>query len=1015
MSSIGVENMSDSRRSSWPSALFCAPRVALALTLLLGACDGGEVSARREGMAQNHGAVGSQTAALNTCPRPDEGCACEDGAEPIDCYRAPSESPSGQSCGVGKRYCRDGVWGACEDVRFVELSRRRAHLAPGFQHCDLYDPDLGVMGCNPDCFIAEDTPNPWDLSTGNSDGGIYRSTNPSDAPGIYLGTDGSGTGGAVVDTDGDGFPDEVDACPTVAGELDSSGDFGCPGGNGVGIYVEAESASGAATGMLATPSLNQLPAPPLDIYFLLDTSVTLVGIELRDPIFNAHIWSRTWNLTMDEPIADLASNFSLFDSTLRAVIPNLHYGVGHFNEYQAWGRYGDPSSRARAFQHDRGISAYSVGQMQSYLNTARADSARGSGDSAAFGILDLLGALFNVWSADIQLQVRVKDWGLIWVEFQNFEFVMPESHTQALWSVATRNGLPWGGNPANAASGSCAGGGFGYPCFRPDAVPVVVLVTDDAQHNGPGGSGLGRYPYDQWNLELSRRGGGGGNINSLPGSGTFTSPRQLPAGIHNYFRRYHGNTNNGSRSVNSTPCGSNWDALDETISFTVTEAGRYRVRTQRNGFESDSWLYGNDDMGVALYGPSGNVVACAKNNGVKDWTIDLTPGTYKLRVDGGRKTGGVLGNYEARGAYIVDIGRWPPTVGYPDVRAALQNQGIRVVGLHGCSEGTFSTGSDGVLRIPPCIEQSTARSQLAELASATAGVNAISGQPIVPSVNIGAGGAATAISQLAEGIKTMIQEWEGEVIIRALDNPSTAFDERSFIHDLALRVPPGPIPVSCGPLNTANASVSCTAPVGVQFRAEVDVRVDAGAAPPGLYEFEVEVRSVADDTRLALIPVKVLIRPEVVLEPGSYWRDYDASIFDPSIPAGAPLCEIGGETGLRPDWLNLRWVADTPSNSSGGSFIEFNLKTADSSSGLGSGSDVCVRIPETAPHKSGCVRLPADGANARLDVGRALVDAGSANYRHLLRVTSTLYPTPDGQLTPFLYDMSVSYACTPFE
>lgn len=1007
--------MSDTGTIRRPSAFKCLFYLSLTLILLLGACENSGADSTDGSPAGGSQAIGVQTGALEACPRPDEGCACEVGSDPVDCYRAPSESPSGQSCGVGKRHCRDGVWGGCDDVRFIEISRRKAYLAPGFQHCDLYDPDVGVLGCNPDCFIAEDNPNPWDLSEGNSDGGIFRSTDQNEPPGIYLGTDGSGTGD-VVDTDGDGFPDEVDACPTVAGGVDSSGNFGCPGGDGIGVYVEADSASGASPGMLPTPDLNQLPAPPLDVYFLLDTSTTVVGIEVK--ILGITILSRSWDLTMDQPMADLAANFGIFDSTIRSSVPNIRYGLGHFNEYQAWSLYGDPGNAARAYQHDRPIATYSVAQMQSFINAARADRARGSGDSAAFGIGDIIGALFGVWRADLKLEANIADYSILlwdlWVRFENFELLMPESHTQALWSIATRNGLPWANNPVASASGTCAGGGFGYPCFRSEAIPVVVLVTDDVQHNGPlgdPGSPAGKYPYDKSYTPLAVRGGGPLNIKTLPGNGTPSNPRQLPNNPHEYFRRFSGNTDGMGRNDDSTPCGGNWNGSDEFSTVTVTQAGTYRLRVERVDFNSG--FLGNDEIGVALYGPNGSTVQlCAKGNGPHDMNVHLTPGTYRIRIDGGRS--GIL--WHARGSYNFYFGRpEAPTKNYNEVRDALTAQGIRVVGLHGCTHGTISTGNTGLIRIPPCVEQSGALDQLRELARVTGGVNTISGQPIVPSVNVGAGGAANAISQLAEGIATMIQEHEGDILIRALDNPGTAFDERNFINDLVLRVPPGPIPASCGALNPATASVMCTAPVGVQFRAEVDVKVDPGAAPPGLYEFNVEVVNVADNTVLATIPVKVLIRPEITLEPGSYWRDYDASVFDPSLPPGAPLCNIGGETGLRPDWLNLRWVADTPSNSSGGSFIEFNIKTADNSSGLSSGSDVCVRIPETAPHKTGCVRLPADGADARIDVGRALVEAGSSNYRHLLRVTSTLYPTPDGKLSPFLYDMNTSYACTPFE
>lgn len=66
----------------------------------------------------------------------------------------------------------------------------------------------------------------------------------------------------------------------------------------------------------------------------------------------------------------------------------------------------------------------------------------------------------------------------------------PEATTQALWMAAT-NGLyaaTIGGvwSPANPYPAPCGDiSMFGAPCFRKDAIPVFVIVTDAAFHNGP--------------------------------------------------------------------------------------------------------------------------------------------------------------------------------------------------------------------------------------------------------------------------------------------------------------------------------------------------------------------------------------------------------------------------------------------------------------------------------------------------------------------------------------------------
>jgi len=66
----------------------------------------------------------------------------------------------------------------------------------------------------------------------------------------------------------------------------------------------------------------------------------------------------------------------------------------------------------------------------------------------------------------------------------------PESHVEALYQVATGAGL--GGSIP--ASFGCPMGGFGYPCFRDDALPVVLLFSDAPFHNGP----VGLAPYEPY-------------------------------------------------------------------------------------------------------------------------------------------------------------------------------------------------------------------------------------------------------------------------------------------------------------------------------------------------------------------------------------------------------------------------------------------------------------------------------------------------------------------------------------
>ncbi|MFT5359119.1 MAG: hypothetical protein ACI9KE_006362, partial [Polyangiales bacterium] len=61
---------------------------------------------------------------------------------------------------------------------------------------------------------------------------------------------------------------------------------------------------------------------------------------------------------------------------------------------------------------------------------------------------------------------------------------VPESQVEALYQLATGEGI---GRYVPRSAG-CSRGGEGYACTRPDSLPVVLLFTDNASHNGPSGA-----------------------------------------------------------------------------------------------------------------------------------------------------------------------------------------------------------------------------------------------------------------------------------------------------------------------------------------------------------------------------------------------------------------------------------------------------------------------------------------------------------------------------------------------
>ena len=168
-----------------------------------------------------------------------------------------------------------------------------------------------------------------------------------------------------------------------------------------------------------------------DVYFLIDTTGSMGG-----------------------PIDNVTSSLSTISTMINARIPNVQMGVGHYDDFPnetdifSLG-YGGPGDVPYA--NDQDITA-DISAVQSALSSL---SAAGGADT-------------------------------------------PESSVEALYQTATGEGATWtfsGGAPSFALPRkSCpavpdeAGRRRGYPCFRPDSLPIVVLVTDAPFHNGPGGS-----------------------------------------------------------------------------------------------------------------------------------------------------------------------------------------------------------------------------------------------------------------------------------------------------------------------------------------------------------------------------------------------------------------------------------------------------------------------------------------------------------------------------------------------
>lgn len=252
------------------------------------------------------------------CVHPEENCACDRGQPPIDCYLEPVEDDNGDlTCNVGRRYCRQGLWTACESIRGFVVRRSATALVTGPDHCN---------PCNPRCFVSRDVPGPSDLGT-NSLNLVYD----SDRGGVAL--DGLPPAPETLeDSDGDGVPNVADECV-------GHGAFLAADGSCYGDRFLFHTLPYGASGTDALDIRTQIRTA--DVYFLMDTTGSMGG-EL-DRLQN--------DLTSGSFIAGCSGGIM---GAIRCTIPDAWFGVGYFDDYPR-SPYG--TSIDRVFGHIRDIDA----------------------------------------------------------------------------------------------------------------------------------------------------------------------------------------------------------------------------------------------------------------------------------------------------------------------------------------------------------------------------------------------------------------------------------------------------------------------------------------------------------------------------------------------------------------------------------------------------------------------------------------------------------------------------------
>ncbi|MBW2589044.1 MAG: hypothetical protein JRD92_19255, partial [Deltaproteobacteria bacterium] len=232
-----------------------------------------------------------------------------------------------------------------------------------------------------------------------------------------------------------GVPDPADECPGPGWRLPCDGDASNDGIYQT-LFFKSDQEATVQADLAISGSITSA-----DAYILMDATGSMTGEQVQ-------LLKDLSSGTFVDPTscADAADTGIL--GALKCAVPDLWLGVGDFKEVS----YLPHNNR------------YDMAPYHHYLDMT--DDVQHMGDAVAQMVAD-------------------------------FNLDTPEAATQAIYSVITGNGL---GDlvPNRGACPSTPAGRWGYPCFRPGVLPIIVLFTDAEMYNGPrlASPTYGNPPYD---------------------------------------------------------------------------------------------------------------------------------------------------------------------------------------------------------------------------------------------------------------------------------------------------------------------------------------------------------------------------------------------------------------------------------------------------------------------------------------------------------------------------------------
>jgi len=362
-------------------------------------------------------------------------------------------------------------------------------------------PDGAVMGCDDDTDSDGDGIADAVEGMGDADGdGIQNSADDdSDGDGIPD-ADEARSGNPCVprDTDNDGVPDYLD--------LDSDND-GLPDARERELGTDPINTDSDGDGVTDLGEVDGTGTDPLDPSSTIDVGDFFVVLP-----YNGERANRPLEFGTNISVADV---FFLVDMTgsmqgertnliqglldtiipgIQAAIPNVQFGAGGLDDYPV-SPYGN-SEFITGRGGDRPF--YLLRRIAPAMEDIGAWSLSATATTCPMGPNDAIGTLGGAPNGRPDILEAVE--GLPCHSGGDGE----ESYVPAMWATATGRGLTWpGGSVPDQMCPSILdepGTRRGYPCFRPGALPIVLLFGDWSFHNGPGGSATYSFPapsYDE--------------------------------------------------------------------------------------------------------------------------------------------------------------------------------------------------------------------------------------------------------------------------------------------------------------------------------------------------------------------------------------------------------------------------------------------------------------------------------------------------------------------------------------